>query len=136
MTQLEMINILKTYLEAKIPAALTTATLPQFEKFLPTYPSNPEQRQLACYLAEGFESASDYDEAFLVQAQLAKTTDPAPYLSAMWPVFLAFDPKELGFINKSLSHICWYPGEPGTNGSTSIIYIEMKFDKPKDDCED
>ncbi len=134
MTQSEMLKKIKNTLEDKIPALLQAFSLSEIQDFLDEPPTDEGRRQISVYLAEGNNTVAGVDEAFIIQFQLPGIMRPDRYLSAVWlPLHEILNPALVKMSDREMSHQTWYPGEIGGGGSSSFIYIEVRFYRPLDD---
>lgn len=130
----EILNQLKSDLEANIPALLTAESLDDFAEYKVGESKNPEEIGLFVYMESG-RLAVDRDRfTAIVQLQLYKTEeiDSAKYASVVANYLADYDSYRIGFTVLDEIEVDNWPID---KNQTTFVYITCTWYEEKDDCD-
>jgi hypothetical protein len=130
----EILNQLKSDLEADIPALLAAESLDDFAEYKIGGSKNPDETGLFIYLENGRLSVNLDRLTIIVQLQLHKVEeiDSAKYASAVSNYLLDYDSGRIGFTSLDEIEVDSWPIE---KNQTTFVYIVYTWFDEKDSCD-
>jgi hypothetical protein len=130
----EILNQLKSDLEADIPALLAAESLDDFAEYKIGGSKNPDETGLFVYLENGRLSVDLDRLTVIVQLQLHKVEeiDSAKYASAVSNYLLDYDSGRIGFASLDEIEVDSWPIE---KNQTAFVYIVCTWFDEKDSCD-
>jgi hypothetical protein len=122
-------------LEDRLPAALTAASLDDFQDYIQGTPNDQDRRQICCYYAFGSHTGDQRSRSFVIDIQLPGVLDyESNYLTAISEVIEQYITADLvQMVDRDEIQEQQFPIEPG-DGSTFVLYV-VRFSEDLDDCD-
>lgn len=130
----DILDQVKTDLEDDIPALLSAASLPAFDRFVVGQSRNPQEMALCVYKDEFRGDPGESRLSLMIQAQLAGVSyeQGIEIEDVLLEYLLEYDPAELGMtVLESVSSDTW----PMERTQGVFIFITMVFTEPLDSCD-